>query len=144
MDDATAEAQRVGWHIFGKRLLNALFLTYRNFATFSHGQGRGNSRCLVDVYNHRRLGHVFRKVGMPRFGIHIGVGFCVARSTVMGNAKASIRGTGDGTATHAFLYIAKFNTSYFFMFLRGWLQEIFFLWRYGYQYYCSQGLRQIA
>lgn len=26
----------------------------------------------------------------------------VARSTVMGNAKASTRGTGDGTATHAF------------------------------------------
>ena len=27
--------------------------------------------------------------------IHIGVGFCVARSTVMGNAKASMRGTSN-------------------------------------------------
>ena len=30
-----------------------------------------------------------------RFGIHIGVGFCVARSTELGNAKASECGTGD-------------------------------------------------
>ena len=27
--------------------------------------------------------------------IHIGVGFCVARSTMVGNAKASVRGTGN-------------------------------------------------
>ena len=37
-----------------------------------------------------------------RFGIHIGVGFCVARSTELGNAKASQRGTGDGMDSHAF------------------------------------------
>lgn len=40
-----------------------------------------------------------------RFGIHIGVGFCVARSTELGNAKASQRGTGDGMDSHAFSYI---------------------------------------
>lgn len=27
--------------------------------------------------------------------VHIGVGFCVARSTVTGNAKARMRGTGN-------------------------------------------------
>ena len=31
--------------------------------------------------------------------VHIGVGFCVARSTEMGNARASIRGTGDESST---------------------------------------------
>ena len=33
---------------------------------------------------------------------HIGVGFCVARFGKMGNAKASDRGTGDGTDSRAF------------------------------------------
>ena len=37
-----------------------------------------------------------------RCDIHTGVGFCVARSTVMGNAKASKCGTGDGKDSHAF------------------------------------------
>jgi hypothetical protein len=37
-----------------------------------------------------------------RWFYHIGVGFCVARSTEMGSAKASNRGTGDGTDSHAF------------------------------------------
>ena len=46
---------------------------------------------------------------------HIGVGFCVARSTVMGNAKASSCGTSNGTATHAF-FACK---SYFHFFLFG-------------------------
>ena len=42
-------------------------------------------------------------------GIHIGVGFCVARSTEMGNARASVRGTGDcKTPTLFFVYIHKF------------------------------------
>ena len=35
--------------------------------------------------------------------VHIGVGFCVARSTKPGNAKASMRGTSSGTDSHAFL-----------------------------------------
>ena len=35
-------------------------------------------------------------VGMARIvSIHIGVGFCVARSDCVGNARASIRGTSD-------------------------------------------------
>lgn len=34
--------------------------------------------------------------------MHTGVGFCVARSTEMGNAKASECGTGDGKDSHAF------------------------------------------
>lgn len=42
---------------------------------------------------------------------HISVGFCVARSTVMGNAKASSCGTSNGTATHAFfVYIITLVT----------------------------------
>jgi hypothetical protein len=36
--------------------------------------------------------------------LHIGVGFCVARSTEMGNAKASASGTGDGTDSPRFFY----------------------------------------
>ena len=34
--------------------------------------------------------------------IHTGVGFCVARSTVMGDARASVCGTSDGMNSHAF------------------------------------------
>ena len=34
--------------------------------------------------------------------IHTGVGFCVARSNDMGNAKASKCGTGDELRSHAF------------------------------------------
>ena len=33
---------------------------------------------------------------------HIGVGFCVARSTEMGNAKASKCGTSNSTDSYAF------------------------------------------
>jgi seryl-tRNA(Sec) selenium transferase len=36
--------------------------------------------------------------------IHIGVGFCVARSTISGNAKASESGTSNSTDSHAFFY----------------------------------------
>ena len=50
--------------------------------------------------------HTCRKAWCAAGGVyHIGVGFCVARSTVMGNAKASSCGTGDGIATHAFSYM---------------------------------------
>ena len=37
--------------------------------------------------------------------IHTGVGFCVARSTTMGNAKASERGTSDGMTPTLFSYM---------------------------------------
>jgi hypothetical protein len=44
-----------------------------------------------------------RRVDVSRFVVfHIGVGFVVARSTEMGNAKASNRGTSDQYGTHAF------------------------------------------
>jgi len=33
--------------------------------------------------------------------IHIGVGFCVARFTEQGNAKASMRGMSNSTDSHA-------------------------------------------
>jgi hypothetical protein len=36
---------------------------------------------------------------------HISVGFCVARSTEMGNAKASSSGTSNSTDSHAFCII---------------------------------------
>lgn len=40
------------------------------------------------------------------FGVlHIGVGFCIARSTEMGNARASERGTGDGMNPTLFSYM---------------------------------------
>ena len=42
--------------------------------------------------------------GMPRH-IHIGVGFCVARSTLEGNAKALNRGTSDRYRFPRFFFI---------------------------------------
>ena len=42
-------------------------------------------------------------MGQASAYVHIGVGFCVARSDRVGNAKASMRGTGDGDWLHAFL-----------------------------------------
>ena len=40
------------------------------------------------------------------FGVlHIGVGFCVARSTEMGNARASERGTGKSMNPTLFSYM---------------------------------------
>ena len=42
--------------------------------------------------------------------VHIGVGLCVARSTISGNAKASVRGTGDGS-TPTLFYAAKSCTN---------------------------------
>ena len=50
------------------------------------------------------LGVPFLKRGMPRY-IHIGVGFCVARSTLEGNAKALNRGTSDRYRFPRFFFI---------------------------------------
>ena len=48
-----------------------------------------------------------RKIGYALGEVyHIGVGCCVARSDDMGNARASTRGTGNSTATHAFFVYA--------------------------------------
>ncbi len=45
------------------------------------------------------------------FGVlHIGVGFCIARSTEMGNARASERGTGDSMNPTLFSYMQIINT----------------------------------
>jgi hypothetical protein len=44
----------------------------------------------------------------PFWCLHIGVGFCVARSTMVGNAKASECGTGNSTDSHAF-FMSKFE-----------------------------------
>jgi peptidoglycan/LPS O-acetylase OafA/YrhL len=38
---------------------------------------------------------------------HIGVGFCVARSTTMGNAKASERGTSNGELPRFYFYLKR-------------------------------------
>lgn len=44
-----------------------------------------------------------------RFDIHTGVGFCVARSTGLGNAKAFRCGTSDGMDSHVFLHFLTYN-----------------------------------
>ena len=50
---------------------------------------------------------------IPRVNcIHIGVGFDVARSTTLGNAKASKCGTGD-RLVHAFLYFGSLSNDAF-------------------------------
>ena len=44
------------------------------------------------------MAYCVKAIGLYPYGekcIHIGVGFDVARSTTLGNAKASIRGTGN-------------------------------------------------
>ena len=41
--------------------------------------------------------------------LHIGVGLDVARFTELGNAKASMRGTGDSTDSHAFSFIIRYT-----------------------------------
>ena len=44
------------------------------------------------------MAYCVKAIGLyPYWGkcIHIGVGFDVARSTIQGNAKVSVRGTGD-------------------------------------------------
>jgi hypothetical protein len=47
-----------------------------------------------------------RRVDVSYFEVyHIGVGFVVARSNVLGNAKASGRGTSNKYESCAFLYI---------------------------------------
>ena len=80
---------------------NALFLTNRNFATFRCCHGLCNGRCPRDViYSHPFTGMAhcaMQGVLYPYWErcIHIGVGFDVARSTTLGSAKASIRGTGN-------------------------------------------------
>ena len=44
--------------------------------------------------------------------IHIGVGFCVARSTMVGNAKASVRGTSNRYRLPRFFVYVNVNKKY--------------------------------
>ena len=90
-----------------RRLLDVLFLAYRNFANFDPAK----NKATVDV-----LGMcIYMCVGVPCSSkgqdalavhiLHIGVGFCVARSySWVGNAKASIcRERVTGADSRAFL-----------------------------------------
>ena len=45
--------------------------------------------------------------GYAYWRIHIGVGFCVARSTGLGNARASMRGMSDDMTPTLFSYIQQ-------------------------------------
>lgn len=72
---------------------DALCLAYLNFANSNPSSG---NKATVDVhwvcYMPARGAHLRAPRGLLTY-IHIGVGFCVARSTMEGNAKAWIRGT---------------------------------------------------
>jgi len=94
----------VGNHLWIRRLLDALFLTLGNFANFHRCQEWGNGRCPW-VCNHQPAVYLIVYKVCQRCDIHTGVGFCVARSTTMGNAKASERGTGDGMTPTLFSYM---------------------------------------
>ena len=48
--------------------------------------------------------------GVETSYIHIGVGFCVARSTEMGNAKALKSGTSDRYRFPRFFFICHFHS----------------------------------
>ena len=113
---ANAEARR-GWgtaaheerfdcgnHLWIRRLLDALILTLGNFANFHRCQEWGNGRCPW-VCNHQPAVYLIVYKVCQRCDIHTGVGFCVARSTTMGNAKASERGTSDGMTPTLFSYM---------------------------------------
>lgn len=99
----------VGTYIYGKRLLDALFLTNQNFATSNSVK----DKATVDAY-----GYVFADILCLCLScsarwvwcivwivyMHISVGFCVARSDWVGNAKALICGTGNGYRLPRFSY----------------------------------------
>ena len=84
-------------------------MSFVSFCTNSQLSGIVKNMATVDAHGcilyslHWRL--PFRHNALwRRIYIH-GVGFCVARSTIPGNAKASECGTGDGQSSHAFAYI---------------------------------------
>ncbi len=92
-------------HIYNKGVYCALCLTHRNLAHFRYCQEHGNSGCPTGCV----MSHPFcwctpvcQWIGVTFIS---GVGFRVARSTVSGNARASMRGTSDGENSHAFLYV---------------------------------------
>ena len=83
-----------GTYIWWRRLLDALFLTSENFANFQSSQEWGNGRC-PSVCNHQPAVYLIVYKVCQRCDIHTGVGFCVARSTGLGNAKAFRCGTSN-------------------------------------------------
>ena len=89
---------------YWRRLLDALFLTDRNFATFRYCHELSNGRCPWVWLCRNRWRLVPIRMSSP-FGSVIfifGVGSSVVCSAVSGNAKASISGT-DNRRFHAFL-----------------------------------------
>jgi hypothetical protein len=91
--------------IYDKAFTNALFLTLGNFATFLSLSGMKQRWMSMGVYTPAGgVPYYIYKV-RQRCDIHTGVGFCVARSTVMGNAKASKCGTGDSMNPTLFSYM---------------------------------------
>ena len=94
----------MGNDLWIRRLLSALFLTAWNFATSLVVKEHSSGRCPW-VCNHQPAVYLIIYKVCQRCAIHTGVGFCVARSDYMGNAKASSCGTGSGKDSHAlFVY----------------------------------------
>ena len=89
--------------IYDKAFTNALFLTLGNFATFLSLSGMKQRWMSMGVYT--PAGGVPYYIRYAKGAIYTGVGFCVARSTVMGNAKASKCGTGDSMNPTLFSYM---------------------------------------
>ena len=84
----------VGIDLWIRRLLSALFLTAWNFATSHVVKEHSSGRCPW-VCNHQPEVYLIIYKVCQRCDIHTGVGFCVARSDYMGNARASGRGTSN-------------------------------------------------
>ena len=93
----------VGTDIMEKRLLSALFLTLRNFATFNVSLRQSNGRCSWVCYT-EQSSYLHVSADAVWMYLHIGVGFGVARFTIQGNAKASKCGTSDSTDSRAFSF----------------------------------------
>ena len=102
------EAEGRGRHTYDKGVYCALCLTHRNLANFWYSQEHGNSGCPDGMCNVTRP-YCWRALVRQECGATYisGVGFRVARSTVPGNARASMRGTSDGENSHAFFVCAR-------------------------------------
>ena len=109
----------MGFEIIKKRrLLDALFLTHRNLANYIievkniatvdvHGcELYRNRRCKLRALSAYAFNVIF-KHSLVVF--HIGVGSGVACSTSMGNARASMRGTGNKEVPTLFLFLNSYS-----------------------------------
>ncbi len=86
--------------VFLKRLLGALFLIAWNFANSNIIKEHGNSRCLWVCCIHVAA---LKTIGAVTV-LYNCVGFCVARSDDVGNAKASSCGMSDWYGLPRFLF----------------------------------------